>query len=174
MTPGTRVPDLTIESLNLIASTAGLREDLSFRAARKSDFSELRSNCYPDRPLSQFRDSFERSLHKQSTGSCLHLIVEKDGDIVASGQLVGYRHRDLAEIADLSVAVAQRGTGIGTALIDVLTKLAGHANYTHLEIGVMAGNTQALALYRRLGFERVREISLPGEARALILRSHLG
>lgn len=165
--------NITAELLHLITSTSNLRQDLSLRAARKSDFSALHSNCYPDRPLSQFRESFERSLRRQSRGSCLHLIAEKGGDIVGSGQLVGYRHQKVAEIADLSVASAHRGSGIGTALIHVLTKLAEHVDYLHLEIGVMAGNTQALALYRRLGFEQAREIRLPGEARALILRKEL-
>lgn len=100
-------------------------------------------------------------------------MAEKGGEIVGSGQLVTYRHQDKAEIADLSVATAHQGTGIGTALIDVLTKLAEHAGCPHLEIGVMAGNRRALALYRRLGFERVREISLPGDARVFLLRKEL-
>lgn len=86
---------------------------------------------------------------------------------MGSAKLIAYVHR--VEIADLVVDTPYRDRGIGTALIAILVQIAAHAGFSSVEIGVMAANERALALYKRLGFRVKGELALPGEARALIL-----
>jgi ribosomal protein S18 acetylase RimI-like enzyme len=65
-----------------------------------------------------------------------------------------------AEIAELQVAPAWRGRGIGSALVAALEELAARRGAARAEIGVTAGNARARALYERLGYRAAREIRL--------------
>jgi len=63
--------------------------------------------------------------------------------------------RRLAHLAILTVAVAPgwRGRGVGTALMDDARRWAAARRLRKLQLHVRAGNTGAIALYRRLGYE---------------------
>lgn len=131
----------------------------------------LHQSCFADRPLAQFRDSFRRALAAQRSGRSLTLLALSDGAPVASGQLVCYSSS--VEIADLVVAPVHRGQGVGTALIDVLSRVARYAGYDSVEICVMRGNERARALYERLGFVQDREFTIRDEASVIVLRKEL-
>lgn len=77
------------------------------------------------------------------------------------------------EIADLAVSPAHRGKGVGTALIDALSRVARYAGYDSVEISVMRGNSRARALYERLGFVQDREFTIRGAASVIVLRKEL-
>jgi ribosomal protein S18 acetylase RimI-like enzyme len=145
--------------------------DVQFRPARIGDLLSLYRSCYSDRPLPQFRDSFQRSIRAQQSGKRVLLVAKKEETLVGSGQIIAYNHK--VEIADLIVAPAYRSQGIGTAIIEILIRLAAYTPFEEVEIGVMAANKRALALYKRLGFTPLRELQLADEARAIILRRRI-
>lgn len=60
--------------------------------------------------------------------------------------------RRLAYIAELFVAEAVRGTGMGRALIAVCEDWARSRKLDTIEIGVLAGNQRARSVYERAGF----------------------
>lgn len=80
---------------------------------------------------------------------------------IARGEPIGWveAHRGgsrrLAHLAVLTVAVASgwRGRGVGTALMDAARRWAVSCRLRKLQLHVRAGNTGAVALYRRLGYE---------------------
>lgn len=148
-----------------------MRAAVAFRPARLGDMKVLHEACFGDRPLAQFGDSFKRSLEAQRAGQRLHLLALAQRLPIATGQLIAYSNS--VEIADLAVATAHRGKGLGTTLITVLSRVAVFADYDAVEIGVMKGNSRALALYHRLGFVNDREFSLTDSASVLVLRKPL-
>jgi ribosomal protein S18 acetylase RimI-like enzyme len=58
----------------------------------------------------------------------------------------------IGEIESLSVAPEHRGRGIGTALMDALERELEALGITDLIVGALAGNEDALRLYRRRGY----------------------
>jgi ribosomal protein S18 acetylase RimI-like enzyme len=62
--------------------------------------------------------------------------------------------RRLAHVATLTIAVAAgwRGRGVGTALMAELEAWARRERVRKLQLHVRAGNLEAIALYRRLGY----------------------
>ena len=60
--------------------------------------------------------------------------------------------RDQAYVADLVVVASQRGRGIGRELLRRAEEYARAEGAPVLGIGVLARNTEALELYRELGF----------------------
>jgi len=69
-------------------------------------------------------------------------------------ELHRWASRRLAHVAYLTVAVAPgwRGQGVGTALLDAGLAWAHARRLRKLQLHVRAGNTGAIALYRRLGY----------------------
>ena len=132
---------------------------LTFRLLQSADIDPLHAACYADRPFHTFRESCRRALTRLSQGRCYPLVAVHNGELVGHAQLVIYPN--VAEIANLAVAPAWQGQGIGTALITALTQIARHTRHSFLEIGVHESNQRALALYQRLGFTISREIKLP-------------
>lgn len=70
----------------------------------------------------------------------------------AKSQWRKIRHR--AELG-ISVAKAYWGLGLASALIDQALAFATAFGITQMELGVFSGNTRALALYERKGFEHI-------------------
>ncbi len=58
----------------------------------------------------------------------------------------------IAEVESLSVLPEQRGNGIGTALMDALEREIEALGIDDVIVGALAGNEDALRLYRRRGF----------------------
>jgi ribosomal-protein-alanine N-acetyltransferase len=84
-----------------------------------------------------------------------------DGALARGGSLIGFalsRHAaGEAEVLSVAVAKSERGKGIGGALMNAhLARLAA-LGVTSVFLEVERGNTSALALYARLGFETVGE-----------------
>lgn len=142
------------------------------RLSRPDDLLPLHTRCFAHIPFNRFNDTFQRSLREQSQGNRLRLVIAKDKAIVATGQLLTPNGQ--AEIADLFVVESHRSQGLGTAIITLLTAIAGRAGFDSIEIGVVTSNQRALALYQQLGFTHDRDLRLPGSEPALILRKELG
>lgn len=156
----------------LFATEVGGQLDrYAFRLADRSDLKPLYSGLYSHLQYSEFRDRYDHFLNAQLAGRSYWLVAEDCSQLVGSGQLIAYPSS--AELANLTVVQERQGKGIGTAMISVLTAIAGHIGLDSLEIGVDASNSRALALYQRLGFETDRQLRLPVGQPALVLRKLL-
>jgi putative acetyltransferase len=86
----------------------------------------------------------------------LHLVAERDGHVVGSTGLhpaTQLRRRHCAMLG-ISVTPQAQGQGVGTALLQALCDYADNwGQLLRLELTVFTDNTQAIALYRRCGFE---------------------
>ncbi len=132
-------------------------QGLTFRACLPTDAELVWRACFPGLALPQVCEMVERAVSIQRSGRGVGIAACLDGLIVGFGQLTLWART--AEISDLSVTEAQRGRGIGTALLKHLIAL-GAAQRTIIEIGVAQSNTRALALYQRLGFRHQRTLLL--------------
>lgn len=157
----------------LLQLPANAPQFLAFRTVRADDHDSLYHACYAHYAEPYFEASFRRILRDQAAGRSIQLVVEMEEEgIIGSGQLVRYSSAR-AEIADLAVVADWRDRGVGTALIQVLTRIAQASGIRQLEIGVTDDNQRALALYRRLGFSPTREVSLPEGGWAYFLAKEL-
>ncbi|MDX1662652.1 MAG: GNAT family N-acetyltransferase [Candidatus Promineifilaceae bacterium] len=166
--------------LELLKAPAGAPPNLAFRPVRRDDLFPLHRALYPHLALSALRARLEISVKEQASGQRIHLIAEftrggyhdRQATLVGSGELINYIGRKV-EIANLAVAPAHRGRGIGSALITVFCHLARAGGYRSVEISVLVENERALALYQRLGFKQSRLVTIPGRGEAAILKKEL-
>jgi len=148
---------------------AHLREHLEFhvralggewfiRPARVEDAGALWHNCFANLGEEGARRHLAWALDETAQCRRLHLVVDM-GEAVASGELsiVG----DRAEIANLAVQKTLQGQGLGTALMEELTRLAAARGIHTLEIGVRTADQRTRALYERQGFAPFRETMTP-------------
>jgi predicted N-acetyltransferase YhbS len=94
-------------------------------------------------------------------GSAAHLLIVAE----RSGVVVGWVHaleRPLlqeqlhVEIGGLVVDAAQRGAGIGAALIDAVDEWAGEGGYHGMWLHSRVERPEAHTFYPALGFERIK------------------
>jgi putative acetyltransferase len=86
----------------------------------------------------------------------LHLVAERDGELVGSAGLhpMPQLRRRHAALLGISVARSAQRQGVGTALMQALCRYADEwAQILRIELTVFADNAAAIALYRRHGFE---------------------
>ena len=95
----------------------------------------------------------------------LEHVDEHDGTVLVAvhddapcGFIAGFDEEDAEArsryfyIAELSVAEAMRGHGVGTRLISAIEEVARERGYNSIGIGVLARNTRVKELYDRLGY----------------------
>lgn len=121
----------------------------TIRPVNSTDMPWLARDCWPDLSMTQVHAYMRRIAMFQPRMQAL-IVVNYKGAL-GYGQVYQRRHQ-IAEISDLIVNVRHRSQGVGTALIESLSKIAETWPVTWLEIGVAAHNTRAHALYQRLGF----------------------
>jgi ribosomal protein S18 acetylase RimI-like enzyme len=123
---------------------------LKIRLVRLEDNAALRADCWSHRSQIAAAERIRRILDMMNQTRGLGIVVEGEDCILAYGQIMHWRGS--AEISDLIVSEKQRSLGIGTAMIQFLTRSMAKAPIQHIEIGAASSNPRALALYRRLGF----------------------
>ncbi len=130
------------------------------RPVRLHDVDALHIRCWSDRPYQWVYQLVRRAQQIAHQGRGLGIVVLNNNVIQAYGQVTMWTC--CAEISDLIVAPASRSQGIGTAMIQYLTRIAREMHAPCVEIGVALGNPRALALYRRLGFvdDHVRKLNI--------------
>jgi RimJ/RimL family protein N-acetyltransferase len=107
----------------------------------------------------------ERTEGPGDVAADLDQVVRAGNSVVlvaeTAGQLVGYaearggkfrRNRATAHVV-IGVLAAARGQGVGTGLLDELTRWAPAHGIHRLELTVMAHNQRAKELYQRVGFQ---------------------
>ncbi len=155
----------------LLVPKTAVPDGLIFRLVEMDDERPLHQLCFSQQTSKTFSSYFQNLLQRQSQKHLFWIIIEKDRTIIGNGQLIFLAQA--AECANLFVTEPYRNLGIGTALIEVLTAVAQHHHIATLEIGVETENQAALRLYQRLGFIVQKELIIPENKPALILRKNL-
>lgn len=127
-----------------------MRGGVVVRPARQRDLAaivEIEREAFP-RPWSM--DTFASILHRAET----ELLVGVDGDAVV-GYAVLVRATGEAELANLAVSPAQRGKGVGEALLQHANRILVDQGVRRLYLAVRTSNTGAIRLYERFGFRGI-------------------
>ena len=98
----------------------------------------------------------ERAFINKLSGSAgLMLIAFKEDRVVGCLTAETETHGQLCHSCEFAMGVlrAERGCGIGTALISRLSEWANAMGLRRIQLKVLARNAGALRLYRRLGYE---------------------
>ena len=104
---------------------------------------------------------FTLESEKEILGSLLEnpyaimMIAVVDGKVAGNGSVNGIGDkRKIRHRCSLAIALYEEfwGLGIGTAMIDYMSELAGQIGWKQLDLEVVAENEQAIALYKKCGF----------------------
>ena len=147
---------------------------IKIRPVRLSDTDALRESVWPERSPDHVYRFIARIRQTASQGHGIGVVVVDDALIVGYGQFMLWPR--CGEISDLIVAADQRGQGIGTAIIQFLSRAACDMHAECIDIGAAMSNPGAIALYRRLGLRDSFTQSLDlgtGEEPVLYLRLKL-
>jgi [ribosomal protein S18]-alanine N-acetyltransferase len=85
------------------------------------------------------------------------LVVSTDANI--AGYALAFHTRTRAEIHSIAVTPAARGRGVGMALLKRSLALLRRRGFGTVSLDVRLENKAAIALYRKLGFQRVRRVN---------------
>jgi len=124
---------------------------VNIRPVRLSDIADLHKNCWPERSPDAIYRFISRIRQTALSGRGLGVvIVGEREEVIGYGQFVMWPR--CGEISDLIIAPAYRGRGLGTTLIQYLTRTAREMHADCVDIGAALSNPSAITLYRRLGF----------------------
>ena len=137
----------------------GRPDDIEQVAAIKVDnWRDTYASLLPPAVLAQFmdRDHVLDELRESTARPDAIFLVTQD----AAGSVTGFALAYLEQGPDpwlesLHVASADRGKGVGTALLKALAGILEAKGYRTLSLGVVKGNAAAGRLYRRLGAKLV-------------------
>jgi len=134
--------------------------DLKIRPVRLSDARILHKTCWADRTAAYVHQVVSRAQYFAIQGRGLGVVVvaPDSTNLVAFGQLTLWAK--CGEISDLIVNEHYRGHGLGTAMIQYLTRASREMHVPYVEIGAAESNPRALDLYRRLGFVAYKTLNL--------------
>lgn len=124
--------------------------NIHIRPVRLGDIEPLRESCWPERTSEAIYHFISRIRQTASQGRGLGVVVAEQETVRGYGQLALWPR--CAEISDLIITADCRGQGLGTAIIQYLTRAARDMHTGCVDIGAAQSNPRALALYRRLGF----------------------
>lgn len=135
-----------------------LEQDMAFLRDlyHQSRAAELAAVPWPDATRRAFLDSQFELQHRHYIGQytdAAFLIVEHTGRPL--GRLYLHDDGDALHIIDILLLSAERGQGIGTALLAHVQQLARQHACTAVQLSVLRDNAAALRLYQRLGFASV-------------------
>ena len=118
------------------------------------------SSFIPERDLRSYFDIHytEASLLKLFDDPLTYgFIAEKDRQIAGYIRVLFNRDENRLYVPSLYFLPGYQGQGMGKRLLDAAEGLAGGKGLDRFWIGVMVENRRALAFYRRVGFQFVRE-----------------
>ena len=84
----------------------------------------------------------------------LMLVAEKDGQIIASADVCGYKQKRRLHRAELGISVRKDywNQGIGSAMMERLIAFAVRCGYEQIELTAESKNRRALSMYMKYGF----------------------
>lgn len=110
---------------------------------------------YPDESSFTAEQEAEFLAQKTASPNEIEICAVVDGRIVGTAGIEAVGSKDkVKHRAELGIAIekASWGLGIGKALMEACIDCARQAGYAQLELDVVAENTAALTLYKKLGF----------------------
>jgi ribosomal protein S18 acetylase RimI-like enzyme len=126
-----------------------------YRPADEGAVVALWQACGLTRPWNDPRKDVARKLRVQPE---LFLVGEEDGEVVATA-MAGYEgHRGW--VSYLGVSPAHQRRGLGRAIMAEVERLLRAAGCPKINLQVRAGNAEAVAFYRSIGFEMDDVVSL--------------
>ncbi len=100
----------------------------------------------------------EGSFLSMFEDSTMHgFVAEMDGEAAGYARLFFNRYENRLYVSSLYLLPDFQGKGVGRRLLDAAERYATEHGLDQLWIGVMVKNRQALDLYRRVGFQFIRE-----------------
>ena len=114
-----------------------IREPDEVRLTREQEENFIRNNIDAERELLLIA-----TVDGKHIGNC---------SLMSVGSYKRYAHR-----CDIAIALYQEfcGCGVGTKMMRTVLDLAKEAGYEQAELEVISDNKRAIALYRKLGFEK--------------------
>lgn len=114
-----------------------IREPDEVRLTREQEENFIRNNIDAERELLLIA-----TVDGKHIGNC---------SLMSAGSYKRYAHR-----CDIAIALYQEfcGCGVGTKMMRTVLDLAKEAGYEQAELEVISDNKRAIALYRKLGFEK--------------------
>ena len=117
-------------------------------------------SSYPEE-ITLSREDEERWIagHRESP-LVYDILCEIDGEIVGSCNLLRKKQIKMRHRATVGITVKQKywNLGIGTAMFrEMIGAAENRGGILQLELGVIEGNTRAIALYEKMGFKIVAE-----------------
>lgn len=96
-------------------------------------------------------DAFRKEMTENPVAR--YLVAERDGRVI--GYAGAWIVLDESHVTNVAVEEAERGRGIGTALMEKLLWYLSNLGAGYATLEVRAGNARAQAVYKKLGFIRV-------------------
>jgi len=119
----------------------------------------LPESIVPVRPSDESWELERKEMLAALAGDAFALVARRDGEAVGylfarieGPDPVWYTGDTHAELAHLSVAEAERGNGVGSALMDAMDAELERRGVEDVEIGVDTGNDTAARLYESRGY----------------------
>ena len=109
----------------------------------------------------------------QPPGGELLVARAADGALGGCVALRPMREPEAAEMKRLYVTPGARGTGLGRALAEAIIDCAAHLGYRSICLDTLPSMTDAIRLYRVLGFETTAPYYATPVAGTVFLRRHL-
>ena len=110
---------------------------------------------YPDENSFDAEQEAEFLQKKTDSADEIEIVAEIDGRIIGTAGIeCAFRKYKMQHRAEFGISVDKAcwGLGIGRALTQACIECAKTAGYTQLELGVVADNERAVALYESEGF----------------------
>ena len=126
--------------------------DWIIRPAAETDLAAIMAiehGCFPEDAWSQDNMRVELLAHHTE-----YFVAVRDEQVIGYAGLSKIPSSDQGDVQTIAVLPAERGLGIGRALMDVLIAEAKRVHASEIFLEVRADNPVAQALYVALGFER--------------------
>lgn len=136
---------------------------ITVRAAESADYDAMRETMMQPKaqantlqvPLTSLEVFRKRAAELPQTDHIL--VAEMDGKVVGNCALIGYsRHVRRRHAVSFGITVHDdyAGKGVGSALMEAALDLADNwLQYSRIELTVFTDNAEAIALYKKYGFE---------------------
>lgn len=108
--------------------------------------SKMEEECFPQEPW-----SFKMLASSFESDSFFGILAEDGGEIIGYGGIT--LAADTADIDNVAVTEAYRKSGVGTAIIAELVKLAREKGAQKVFLEVRVSNSVAMELYLKSGFK---------------------
>lgn len=109
---------------------------------------EMEKECFPQEPW-----SFQMLASSFETDSFIGILAEDGGEIIGYGGITVAA--DSADIENVAVSEPYRRSGVGTALIAELVRIAKDKGAEKVFLEVRVSNSTAMQIYLKSGFKGV-------------------